>query len=100
MVAPMLKAEIHQSANDTKLVLEGRLVGLWADHVMSMVHPRSSSSRLIVDLTEVTYVDASGEAVLEWLATIGAEFAAENCYSLDICERLFLPLVQRSQSIQ
>jgi hypothetical protein len=94
----MLKAELQESANDTKLVLEGRLVGLWADSVMSMVKPCSSSSRLLVDLTEVTYVDASGEEVLEWLATIGGEFAAESGYSREICERLFLPLGQRSQS--
>jgi len=91
----MLKAQIQHSANVTKLLLEGRLVGLWADSVMSLAKP-GSFSRLIVDLTEVTYVDAYGEAVLEWLATIGAEFAAESCYSRDVCERLLLPLGQRS----
>ena len=94
----MLKAELQRSANDTKLLLQDRLVGLWADSIMSLVKPCSASSRLLVDLTEVTYVDASGEAVLEWLATIGAEFATESCYSRDICDRLLLPLAQRSRS--
>jgi hypothetical protein len=94
----MLKAEVQKSSNDTKLLLQGRLTGLWADSVMSLVKPCSSSSRLLVDLTEVTYVDAAGEEVLTWLASIGAEFAAENCYSRDICERLLLPLGQRSRS--
>jgi hypothetical protein len=65
---------------------------------MSLVKPSSFCSKLLVDLTEVTYVDASGEAVLEWLATIGAQFATEVYYSRDICERLFLPLGQRTQS--
>jgi hypothetical protein len=91
----MLKAELQNSGSGTTLLLQGRLVGLWADSIMSLVKPGSPPSRLLVDLTEVTYVDASGEAVLEWLATVGAEFAAESCYSRDICERLLLPLGQR-----
>jgi hypothetical protein len=94
----MLKAELQHLANATKLHLEGRLAGPWAESVMSLAGPCSSSSRLIVDLTEVSYVDDAGEEVLKWLAAIGAEFTAESCYSRDICERLLLPQGQTSRN--
>lgn len=49
---------------------------------------------LVVDLTEVTFVDSVGEQVLLFFGQFGAEFVAETSYSLDICERLHLRLVQ------
>jgi len=93
----MLKAELQKSTNATTLHLEGRLAGLWAKSVMSLVTTCSSPAKLLVDLTDVTYVDACGEEILKWLAAIGAEFAAESCYARDICERLLLPQEQRSR---
>jgi hypothetical protein len=51
--------------------------------------------RLVVNLSEVTFVDAVGEEVLSWLARIGGEFVAENCYPLHVCERLNLPMARK-----
>jgi hypothetical protein len=51
--------------------------------------------RLVVNLSEVTFVDAVGEEVLSWLARIGGEFVAENCYPLHVCERLHLPMARK-----
>jgi hypothetical protein len=48
-----------------------------------------------VNLSEVTFVDAVGEEVLLWLARIGGEFVAENCYPLHVCERLHLPMARK-----
>jgi hypothetical protein len=31
-----------------------------------------------------------------WLARIGGEFVAENCYPLHVCERLHLPMAPKS----
>ena len=92
----MLKAELQQSTNATTLHLEGRLAGLWAKSVMPLVTTCSSPAKLLVDLTDVTYIDACGEEVLKWLSAVGAEFAAESCYSRDICGRLLLPHKQSS----
>jgi hypothetical protein len=41
------------------------------------------------------FVDAMGEEVLLWLARIGGEFVAENCYPLHVCERLHLPMAPK-----
>lgn len=90
----MQRAELQDFTNATMLRLEGRLVGSWADSVLAMARTCPFTKRLLVDLTDVSYVDASGEEVLKSLAAIGAEFAAESCYSRDLCERLVLPQEQ------
>jgi hypothetical protein len=48
--------------------------------------------KLVVDLTDVTFIDSSGEEVLLFLGRLEAEFVAETSYTLDFCERLSLPL--------
>jgi hypothetical protein len=90
----MLKAGLLQFAELTKLRLEGRLVGLWVNSLISLATTWAPPAELLVDLTEVTYVDGSGEEVLKWLASIGAQIAAETSYSRGICKRLLLPRMQ------
>jgi hypothetical protein len=51
--------------------------------------------RLVVNLSEVTFVDAIGEEMLSWLARIGGKFIADNCYPLHVCERLHLPMAPK-----
>jgi len=48
--------------------------------------------RLVVDLTDVTFIDSVGEEVLSFFGRFGAEFAASTSYALDVCERLHLRL--------
>jgi hypothetical protein len=47
---------------------------------------------MLVDLSEVTYVDSVGEQLLIWLCGLRAKFMAETCYARDVCERLHLTL--------
>lgn len=49
---------------------------------------------LVVDITDVTFIDAVGEEVLSFFGGLGAEFVAETSYSLNISERLRLCLVK------
>jgi hypothetical protein len=50
------------------------------------------SNDLLVDVSEVTYVDSVGEQLLPWLRDLQAKFAAETCYARGVCERLQLNL--------
>jgi hypothetical protein len=88
----MFRAEIHYFANGPVLKFEGRLVGDWAEQALSLVTRGSVPKGLIVDLTEVTYVDSVGEQVLNWLNSAGALFVARNVYATGICETLNLQL--------
>ncbi len=88
----MFRAEFDRLANSPTLRLEGRFVGDCAEQAKSLVTKTSVPAGLIIDLTDVTYVDSVGEEVLIWFRIIGAMFVAETSYALDVCERLHLLL--------
>ena len=94
----MLRVEMRDSINTFILRLEGRLTGEDAEHVRILVMRCHNEWRLIVDLTEVMFVDAVGEEVLSFLRRFGAEFVADTAYTLDVCERLHLPLARKRVS--
>jgi len=92
----MLRIELH----DSILKLEGRLTAVDAEHIQSLIMRAAQvlANTLMVDLTEVTFVDSVGETVLSFLGRLGAEFVAETAYSLDVCERLGLRLSRSGES--
>jgi hypothetical protein len=94
----MLRVEADDSANNLTLKLEGRFAGEEAENTRTLMTRHRHGMRLVVDLTEVTFVDSVGEQVLLFFGQFGAEFVAETSYSLYICERLDLRLAQRWKS--
>jgi hypothetical protein len=97
----MLLVQFHDGENNLTIQLEGRLVGEFAEEVRDLVMRGEIRRNVIVDLSEVTFVDAVGEAILSWLKRIGAEFVAEALYPRHVCERLRLPFaVRRNAQLQ
>jgi hypothetical protein len=88
----MFRAEIHQLTNGSILKLEGRLVGEWAEQARALVTKSAVPAGLVIDLTDVSYIDPVGEQVLTWFRSIGAVFVAKAVYVAGVCERLRLPL--------
>ena len=72
------------------LKMEGRLVREWAEQARYLVTTDVVPRGLIVDLTEVSYVDSAGERLLSWLGSVGAVFVARGVYAPAVCERLGL----------
>ncbi len=88
----MLRVDIRHSANALSLTLEGRFTGNDAENTRTLTARRDDGMKLIVDLTEVTFIDSVGEEVLSYFGRFGAKFIAQTSYTLDICERLHLRL--------
>jgi hypothetical protein len=86
----MLRVEICDSAETLTLRLEGRFAGDDAEHTRTLTARFATRGKVLVDLTEVVFIDAAGEEVLSFLGLLGAEFIAPNSYVLDACERLNL----------
>jgi hypothetical protein len=86
----MLRVEIRDSAETLILRLVGRFTGDDAEHTRTLAARFAARGKLLVDLTEVVFIDAAGEEVLSFLGLFGAEFVAPNSYALDVCERLNL----------
>lgn len=91
----MFRAEILWLTNGPTLKMKGRLAGEWAEQAMCLVNADVVPKGMIVDLTEVDYVDLSGERLLSWLGSVGAVFATSGVYAADVCERLGLSPVRR-----
>ena len=72
------------------LKLEGRFAGNDAEHTRTLAARFGARGKLLVDLTEVVFIDWYGEEGLAFLGQLGAEFVAPNSYALDVCERLDL----------
>ena len=90
----MFRAQIQWLASGPTMKLEGRLVADWAEQARCLVTEEVLPKGLIVDLTEVSYVDSAGEQLLKWLASVGAVFVAGSVYAFAVCDRLRLPPMQ------
>jgi hypothetical protein len=88
----MLRVEMQDSADALVVRLEGRFTGHGAEHARMLMTRCDTEKGLVVDLTEVTFVDSIGEAALSFFGRLGAKFVAEDAYTVDVCERLHLPL--------
>ena len=89
----MLRVETQELDGALICRLEGRFTGELAEHVRLLITRCDSKLELVIDLTEVMFIDAVGENVLSFVKKLGGTFVADTAYSRDICERLRLPLV-------
>ena len=94
----MLRVELFDSAETLILTLEGRFTGSDAEHTRTLTTRLAAREKVLVDLTEVVFVDATGEEVLSFLGQLGAQFVAPNSYALDVCERLNLRVAPNGSS--
>ena len=88
----MLRMEFYELADCMKMRMEGRFVRDFAEHARTLIGHSKVPSRLVVDLSEVSFVDEVGEEVLLWFKEIGTTFVADSAYSRDVCDRLQLPM--------
>ena len=87
----MLKISFSETPVEEKWILEGRLSGVWARELKASWkknHQTDKKRACIVDLTEVTFIDKTGEGLLCVLRDEGAQFILGGCYVRHIVERL------------
>ncbi len=78
----MLRITVHDQPEALTFQLEGRLGGegvLALEECWQSAVTREHEAILLVDLTEVTAIDAAGRACLVALHRQGAEFIAADC---------------------
>lgn len=87
----MLKITIHNSTNAATLNLEGRLAGPWVEELertWRAVKDDSPEKPVIVDLCEVTFVDAEGRKLLSSMYEQGARLRTFGCMAKGIVEEI------------
>lgn len=78
----MLRITIHEAPRTLTVRLEGRLTGPWLRELEECWQGILASRRepvLRVDLTDMTSIDAAGQACLTAMHRQGAEFVAADC---------------------
>lgn len=92
----MLRVEFSEDRNGALSVrLCGRMVGPYAEGARDALAHRQLPPSIIVDLSDVAFVDSFGEQVLLWLGRLGATFVAENVYARSVCEDLRLQIAPK-----
>ena len=94
----MLRVQTQELDGALTCRLEGRFTSKGAEEVRTLVTCCDNKLELIVDLTDVLFIDAIGEEVLLFVKRLGAQFVAETSYSRDVCERLQLPFIGKRMS--
>lgn len=96
----MLRVEFNHSGDGTLVVrLFGRVVGPYAEDARIALTRFQLPPSMVVDLTEVSFIDSLGEQVLSWLGRLGATFVANDVYTRWICERLQLRIAEKRSGV-
>src|SRR5689334_14110317 len=94
----MIRVQIRDASNTLLVKIEGRFSGTDAEYAQTLTARFNTTLDLVIDITDVTFADATGEIVLRFFRRLGAVFVAENSYSRYMCERLQLPLSKKHKS--
>ncbi|SPE32536.1 conserved hypothetical protein [Acidobacteriia bacterium SbA2] len=87
----MLKITTHNSTNAATLNLEGKLAGPWVDELersWRAVKDHAPDKPVIVDLCEVTFVDAEGRRLLSSMYEQGARMRTFGCMAKGVVEEI------------
>lgn len=96
----MLRVEFNDDGKGALIVrLFGRMVGPFAENARNAMANRQLPASIVVDLSEVTFVDLLGEQVLLWLGRLGARFVANNVYMRSVCEDLQLHISKKPTGV-
>jgi len=85
----MLKITLHDSADEFRFRLEGKLSGPWVAELRGCWQTASSTTqgrRSVLDLREVDFVDASGESLLSEMTRAGVSLQVSTPFMRAVVE--------------
>jgi anti-anti-sigma regulatory factor len=86
----MLKITTQTDAGTTIVKLDGKLTSPWTDELDRYWRdvPGSQRKQVLVDLTEVTFIDTDGKALLTQMWEQGARLRTAGCLNTSILEEI------------
>src|SRR5580658_10640063 len=90
-VMAVLRITIVDTPSEQNWILQGRLIGPWAAELRSTwkrAYAQRTGRSCIVDLSQVTFIDTSGERVLTKMMRAGAHFIVSGLYATQVIENL------------
>ena len=87
----MLKITTLNEPDRIRLKLDGKLAGLWVEELARTWESTTGGSEhrpVVVNLSEVTFIDADGKRLLARMFQQGAEFEAGGCMTRCVVEEI------------
>src|SRR5688572_8755367 len=87
----MLRITVQSEVSTMRFILEGSLAGPWVDEVRRCWAAAQSlgTRRLIMlDLSEVGFIDQAGKELLAWMHQRGIRFVAEGLMTRAVIEEI------------
>lgn len=97
----MLRITIHNEAQETNFIVEGRLVGLWVKELEKCWESALAADPvrpMQVNLAAVTFVDSVGRELMTRMRRQGAELATDGCLLDAIVAEIEAELKQEEQA--
>src|SRR5579863_6040977 len=89
-VRVMLKITVEKTETSTNFKVEGKLAGPWVVEFERSWEASASDrgQRVIVDISEVTFVDSEGQKLLARIHREGAKLQARGCMNRSIVDQI------------
>jgi len=84
----LLKITMQKGSGPATLKLEGKLAGPWVEELKDVWRSESATETVLVDLLEVSFVDASGKDLLAQMWQGGADFVADSPLMKQVIEEV------------
>ena len=77
----MLRMTVKDEMNGSRLVIEGRLTGVWADEAQHYWNSLVATKRVVavVDVQGVMAIDAAGKALVQDIHRRGVRLVSKGC---------------------
>jgi membrane fusion protein (multidrug efflux system) len=98
----MLRINVDNQPTEQTWILQGRLTSPWTAELRyswRKARAECQGRKCIVDLSEVTFIDESGERMLAKMMNEGAEFVVRGLYAKHMLERLKNNLKRRASKL-
>ena len=84
----MLRITIQKGSAPAIMKLEGKLAGPWVEELKEIWRSASAAEAILVDLLDVSFVDASGKDLLAQMWQEGADFMADSPLMKQVIEEV------------
>jgi hypothetical protein len=87
----MLKISMIEGHTECRLIVEGKLVGLWAAELRSVCEGLNTNlldRKLVIDMRHVTAINQEGENVLFELIQKGVKFRCRGVFTKHILKQI------------
>ncbi len=87
----MLRITKSETATEVRLVLEGKLIGLWVVELQTLwekIRAQNQAQKCVIDLSGTTAIDENGQRILTSMCSEGVRFIASGVATIHLIKEI------------